>query len=124
MIVTFAPWPDVLVTKENLGKFSFGLLWLQKNTNPIQFSEHGDRPSYVEYHWHGFQLIWGNAYILGGMALLLFLLVIAFRVRNGAAPVAAPPPAAQASAAQASASAVRPASAESLTGHRRPDLQR
>ena len=42
----------------------------------------GDSPSYPEYHWHGFQLIWGNAYILGGMALLLFLLVIAFRVRR------------------------------------------
>jgi hypothetical protein len=45
---------------------------------------HGDRPSNVEYHWHGFQLIWGNAYILGGLALLLFVLVIAFRVRKQA----------------------------------------
>ena len=46
------------------------------------FALHGDNPSYPEYHWHGFQLIWGNAYILGGMALLLFLLVIAFRVHR------------------------------------------
>ena len=60
---------------------------LQKNTNPLLFQNYGDQPWYVEYHWHGFQLIWGNAYILGGMALLLFLLAIAFRLRN-----ATPPP--------------------------------
>ena len=47
----------------------------------------------MEYHWHGFQLIWGNAYILGGMALLLFLLVIAFRLRKAApGPEISPPP--------------------------------
>ena len=43
-----------------------------------QFSQLGDRPYYVEYHWHGFQLLWGNAYILGGMVLLLVLLAIGF----------------------------------------------
>jgi alpha-1,2-mannosyltransferase len=94
MILAFAPYPDVLFTRENLGRFSFGLLWLQQNTSPIKFSEHGDRPSYVEYHWHGFQLIWGNAYILAGMALLLFLLAVAFRVRRdtGAGGAGAVPP--------------------------------
>jgi alpha-1,2-mannosyltransferase len=91
MIVTFASWPDALWTKENLGRFSFGLLWLQKNTNPLQFSRYGDQPYYVEYHWHGFQLIWGNAYILGGMALLLLLLAIALRLRKGAPPAEASP---------------------------------
>jgi alpha-1,2-mannosyltransferase len=82
MIFTYGPWPDIIFTKENLGRFSFGLLWLQQNTSPRIFSLHGDQPSYVEYHWHGFQLIWGNAYILGGMALLLFLLAMAFHLRN------------------------------------------
>jgi alpha-1,2-mannosyltransferase len=83
MIFTYAAWPDALFTHaRNLGKFSLGLLWLQKNTNPQTFQDSGDNPHYPEYHWHGFQLIWGNAYILGGMALLLFLLVIAVRVRN------------------------------------------
>ncbi len=48
------------------------------------FLHHGDRPSNVEYHWHGFQLIWGNAYILAGMALLLFVFAIGLRVRNQA----------------------------------------
>jgi alpha-1,2-mannosyltransferase len=85
MIFTYAAWPDALFTHaRNLGKFSLGLLWLQKNTQPALFASKGDNPRYPEYHWHGFQLIWGNAYILGGLALLLFLLVIAFRVRKQA----------------------------------------
>jgi alpha-1,2-mannosyltransferase len=85
MIFTYAAWPDALFTHaRNLGKFSLGLLWLQKNTEPILFAKNGDQSWYVEYHWHGFQLIWGNAYILGGMALLLFLLAIGFRVRKQA----------------------------------------
>ena len=83
MIFTYTAWPDALFTQaRNLGKFSLGLLWLQENTQPAVFARHGDNPSYPEYHWHGFQLIWGDAYILGGMALLLFLLVIACRVRR------------------------------------------
>jgi alpha-1,2-mannosyltransferase len=87
MIFTYAAWPDAIFTNaRNLGHFSLGLLWLQKNTNPRTFMLAGDQRKYVEYHWHGFQLIWGNAYILGGMALLLFLLVVGFRVRNGGTP--------------------------------------
>jgi len=85
LIFTYAAWPDALFTHaRNLGKFSLGLLWLQKNTQPADFANNGDQPWYYEYHWHGFQLIWGNAYILGGMALLLFLLVAGFRVRRQA----------------------------------------
>jgi alpha-1,2-mannosyltransferase len=100
MIFVYGAWPDAIWEKaRNLGKFSFGFLWAQKNTNPILFSKYGDRPQWVEYHWHGFQLLWGNIYILGGMALLLILLVLAFRVR-GAAPPA--PPAQETSALPAS----------------------
>jgi hypothetical protein len=85
MIVVYAAWPDALWENErNLGKFSLGLLWAQKNTSPIQFSKHGDQPWYIEYHWHGFQLLWGNAYILGGMALLAILLGMAFQLRAAA----------------------------------------
>jgi alpha-1,2-mannosyltransferase len=89
IIIVYASWPDALWEKARyLGKFSLGFLWAQKNTNPIFFSKYGDQPWFFEYHWHGFQLLWGNAYILGGMALLLILLGIAFRLRN--APPAAP----------------------------------
>jgi len=83
MAATYWAWPDAFFTHvKNLGNFSFGLLWLQKNTNPLLFQDHGDQPWYVEYHWHGFQLIWGNAYVLGGMALLLFALAIGLRLRK------------------------------------------
>jgi alpha-1,2-mannosyltransferase len=83
MAFTYWAWPDAIFTSvRNLGNFSLGLLWVQKNTNPEVFEKNGDQPWYVEYHWHGFQLIWGNAYILGGMALLLFLLAIGFRLRK------------------------------------------
>jgi len=85
IIVAYGAWPDALWEHaRNLGRFSLGFLWAQKNTSPIQFSEHGDQPSYVEYHWHGFQLLWGNIYILGGMALLLILLGIGFWLRRAA----------------------------------------
>ena len=83
MIFFFAAWPDAIwENARTLGNFSLGFLWAQANTNPIQFARRGDQPSYVEYHWHGFQLLWGNAYILAGVALLLFLLGIGLRLRN------------------------------------------
>jgi alpha-1,2-mannosyltransferase len=92
IIFAFAAWPDAIwENARNLGKFSLGFLWAQKNTNPILFSRYGDQPRYVEYHWHGFQLLWGNIYILSGMALLLVLLALAYRLRR--ATRAAPTPA-------------------------------
>jgi hypothetical protein len=75
MIAAFAAWPDAIWTSaRTLGNFSLGFLWAQGNTNPVEFTQRGDQPGYVEYHWHGFQLLWGNAYILAGMALLFVLL--------------------------------------------------
>jgi len=83
MVFTYWAWPDAIFTSvKNLGNFSLGLLWLQKNTNPEVFERYGDQPWYAEYHWHGFQLIWGNAYILGGLALLLFAGAIGLRLRK------------------------------------------
>jgi hypothetical protein len=92
IIFAFGAWPDAIWEKaRNLGNFSLGFLWAQKNTNPILFSKYGDRPQWVEYHWHGFQLLWGNIYILSGMALLIVLLVVGFRLRTTTpAPPAAP----------------------------------
>jgi alpha-1,2-mannosyltransferase len=82
MIFVFGAWPDAIWEKaRNLGRFSLGFLWAQKNTNPILFSKYGDQPRWVEYHWHGFQLLWGNIYILGGMALLIILLALGLRLR-------------------------------------------
>jgi len=84
MIFAFAAWPDAIFTNvRNLGKFSLGWLWMQKNTNPILYTHYGDQRWFPEYHWHGFQLLWGNAYILTGMALLLISVFIGFRLRKG-----------------------------------------
>ena len=93
MIFFFAAWPDALwENARNLGNFSLGFLWAQPNTNPIKFAQYGDQPSYVEYHWHGFQLLWGNAYILAGVALLAILLGLGWRLaRRGQAASAAAP---------------------------------
>jgi alpha-1,2-mannosyltransferase len=83
MIVVYGAWPNAIWENErHLGKFSFGFLWAQQNTNPLLYSRYGDQPTWVEYHWHGFQLLWGNAYIVGGMALLLILLALAIRLRG------------------------------------------
>jgi alpha-1,2-mannosyltransferase len=89
MFAVFAAWPDALwENARNLGNFSLGLLWAQGNTDPVLFAQHGDQPWYVEYHWHGFQLLWGNAYILAGVALLVILLVAGFRLPRDAAAAA------------------------------------
>ena len=83
IIFVFGAWPDALWEHErNLGKFSLGFLWAQKNTSPKQFSQYGDQRQYIEYHWHGFQLLWGNIYILFGMAILLVMCGIAFKLRH------------------------------------------
>jgi alpha-1,2-mannosyltransferase len=83
MVFFFAAWPDAIWENERtLGNLSLGFLWTQSNTNPVEFAQHGDQPGYVEYHWHGFQLLWGNTYILAGIALLLIALAIGFRLRN------------------------------------------
>ena len=88
MFFFFAAWPDAIwENARTLGNLSLGFLWAQANTNPIKFAQHGDQPQYVEYHWHGWQLLWGNAYILAGVALLLVALGIGFRLR-GRPPVA------------------------------------
>ncbi len=90
MIFFFAAWPDALwENARNLGNFSLGFLWAQPNTNPIKFAEYGDQPRYVEYHWHGFQLLWGNAYILAGVILLAILLVLGWRLARRGQPASA-----------------------------------
>ena len=93
MIVIYGAWPDALWEKaRNLGAFSLGFIWAPPNTDPIKYEKLGDQPYFVEYHWHGLWLLTGNAYILGGMALVLILGVIAYRLRKA-------PPAAKSSGA-------------------------
>jgi alpha-1,2-mannosyltransferase len=83
LLIVFGGWPDALWEKaRNLGRFSLGFLWAPPNTNPILYVEHGDQPSFVEYHWHGLWLLAGNAYILAGMAIFLALCGVAVAVRG------------------------------------------
>ena len=83
LILPFAAWPDAIwENARNLGNLSLGLLWAPPNTNPVLFATRGDQPSYVEYHWHGWQLLWGNAYLLTGVALLVIALVTGLRLRK------------------------------------------
>jgi alpha-1,2-mannosyltransferase len=81
ILAVFGAWPDAIwESARNLGRFSLGLLWAPPNTDPVLYVEHGDQPAYVEYHWHGLQLLTGNAYILAGLALFAGLVWLAVRI--------------------------------------------
>jgi alpha-1,2-mannosyltransferase len=78
--VLFAAWPGSWWGAPNyLGGASDGFIWVPPNTNPGLFAKFGDRPSYVEYHWSGWQLIAGNLYVLTGLAIFVLIVVVAVR---------------------------------------------
>jgi len=77
----FGAWPGALWGQpKDLGGFSAGFIWWPPNTDPGTFQRLGDRPWYAEYHWHGFQLMVGNLYVLTGLAVLLTAALIAVRM--------------------------------------------
>jgi alpha-1,2-mannosyltransferase len=77
----FGAWPGSLWGQPtDLGGFSEGLIWAPPNTNPGTFGRLGDRPSYAEYHWRGFQLLVGNLYVLTGLAVLLIITFLTARL--------------------------------------------
>jgi len=77
------------VSRATWATFSLGLIWAAPNTNPLDYFAHGDRPWFYEYHWHGLELLAGNSYLLGGLALLAILLVLAARQSPGSGRAAA-----------------------------------
>ena len=82
MLVVYGAWPGSLWGEPNdLGQFSLGVLWLPPSTDPEVYYRDGDRPWFAEYHWHGIELLTGNAFLLGGLALLAVLIVAAIRSR-------------------------------------------
>jgi alpha-1,2-mannosyltransferase len=82
MLALYGAWPGRLWGKPyDLGQFSLGLLWQPPSTDPEVYYRHGDRPWFAEYHWHGIELLTGNAYLLGGLALLGILIAAALRTR-------------------------------------------
>src|SRR5205807_1068534 len=75
ILAVFGAWPGSLWGKpRDLGGFSLGIIWLPPNTSPSTYYQDGDQPWFVEYHWHGLQLVTGNAYILAGLALFVVIL--------------------------------------------------
>jgi alpha-1,2-mannosyltransferase len=84
IVALFGAWPGSLWGQPtDLGGFSEGLIWAPPNTSPGTFARLGDRPSYVEYHWHGFQLVVGNLYVLTGLAVLIVTAFLAARLAIG-----------------------------------------
>jgi alpha-1,2-mannosyltransferase len=78
VVGVFGAWPGTLWgAPVNLGAFWEGLIWAPPNTNPGTYFAYGDQPWYVEYHWHGFELITGNLYVLTGLGLFVLLLGLA-----------------------------------------------
>jgi len=78
IVAWFGAWPTKFfhVTPPNLGDDSLGLPWIPKNTNPVWYQWWGDQRWFPEYHWHGWALLWGNAYILAGLAIFGVLLAV------------------------------------------------
>jgi alpha-1,2-mannosyltransferase len=84
ILAVFALWPGswygqhMYQTKTSGQTFYLGWIWYPPNSNPFTtYYKYGDKPWYYEYHWHGLQLLAGNAYVLGGMAAFLGLVMAA-----------------------------------------------
>ncbi|WP_300614150.1 glycosyltransferase 87 family protein [Trebonia sp.] len=75
ILLVFASWPGSLwsVYTSGPGNFTNGLIWAAPYTPVTKYQLDGDQPWFLEYHWHGLQLLAGNAYVLAGLALLLIL---------------------------------------------------
>ncbi len=71
VLVVYGAWPDFW--KRSAGLLQGGLI----NYAPASSFAHGDNPKYVEYHWHGLQLIAGNLYLLAGLGLFVVVCVTA-----------------------------------------------
>jgi alpha-1,2-mannosyltransferase len=86
VVLVFWAWPGFLWSlRSNTGGYREGLIWMPPVTNPLIYFRLGDRRRYVEYHWHGLQLITGNLYVLTGIVLLGLLVVWALTAPRGRA---------------------------------------
>jgi alpha-1,2-mannosyltransferase len=87
LVAVFGAWPGSLWhLPANTGGFFEGIIWIPPVTNPELYFQLGDRPGYAEYHWHGLQLVTGNAYVLAGIALFALLVVLAVRAARATRP--------------------------------------
>ena len=86
VVVAFGAWPRWW--PGGTTPLQGGLIWYA----PMTGFGTGDSPAYVEYRWHGLQLIAGNLYVLVGIALFPMALGAAWRLLRTGPP---PPPQAQ-----------------------------
>ena len=77
LAVVFGGWPRWW--DSGAGLLQGGLIWYAPSTSWA----HGDNPGYVEYHWHGLQLLAGNLYLLAGCLLFAVPLVVCVRALRG-----------------------------------------
>ena len=86
MLLIFAPWPGRLYShpETSAGSFNYGMIWAGNYTKVSVYVAEGDKPWFKEYHWHGLQLLTGNAYTLAGIAALIILAASAWRMNSGA----------------------------------------
>jgi alpha-1,2-mannosyltransferase len=86
LLLIFAPWPGKLWSAPEdtgPGEFTYGLIWAGPYTPVSKYIAIGDKPWFKEYHWTGLQNLAGNAYILTGIAMLVILAVVAWRMSRG-----------------------------------------
>jgi hypothetical protein len=76
LAVAFGEWPEFW--NKHIGLLQGGLIWWAPSTS----DGYGDNPNFVEYHWHGLQLIVGNLYVLLGCALFVVILRAAWTYRR------------------------------------------
>ena len=92
MLALYGAWPGSLWSRpEDLSQFSLGLLWQPPGTDPAVYYRDGDQPWFAEYHWHGIELLTGNAFVLGGLVLLGVLIAAAIRTRVTTSPTGTSP---------------------------------
>jgi len=80
VLAVFACWPGSWLHTPKDAPYQFGLIWLPPQTSPFGpdgFYAKGDQAWFYEYHWHGPQLVTGNAYVLTGIAVFAVLFLAA-----------------------------------------------
>jgi alpha-1,2-mannosyltransferase len=76
VLLLFGAWPEFW--SRMTGLLQGGLI----NYAPSSSFAHGDNPRYVEYHWHGLQLLAGNLELLVGLGLFLVAVTVAVAVAS------------------------------------------
>jgi alpha-1,2-mannosyltransferase len=75
LMLVFGCWPQFWAFPQ-AGLTPAGVVWYAPGT----YFGTGDKPWYHEFHWHGLQLVAGNAFVLAGLAALAALAVCAVRI--------------------------------------------